>query len=99
MAPTKQKLLTRQEKRLKKILQQISGDSSNIEGELIPEMVIRGTGPLYCYDPFAKEFIYITRGTGAYIIEELKDDKTLIYTVSGLVVEIESNELVFIGFD
>jgi hypothetical protein len=99
MAKKKKKSLSANEKRLKKILQQLSGDVSAIDGELIPEIVIRGRGMLHCYSPSKGEFVGITRGTAAYIIKELKDEKSLIYTFTGHVIEIETDELIFIGFD
>jgi|TARA_R100000808_G_C2122465_1_gene133464 hypothetical protein len=99
MTTKKKKPLNRQEKKLKKILQQISGDFDNLDGELLPELLIRGKGYMYCFDPMSRELVRVTRGLGAYVIEELKNGKSLIYTTSGLIVEIEADELVLIGFD
>jgi len=99
MAKKKKKSLSADEKRLKKILQQISGEVSDMDGDPIPETVIRGRGQVHCYSPSRKEFVRICRGTAAYIIKKLKDEKSLIYTFTGQVVEIDTDELIFIGFD
>jgi hypothetical protein len=86
--------------RLKKILKQVSGDASNIEGDLIPQMTIRGSGVVYCYEPSAREFVKVTRGTAVFVVEEEnKVGKILIYTCEGLLVEIEAAEIEHIGFD
>lgn len=92
------KPLSRLQRRLKKIMKQVSGDVENISGDLIPEMAIVGTGVVYCYSPSAREFVKINRGTRAYILKHY-EEKVLIYTMEGHIVEIEEDELIFIGFD
>ena len=99
MAKKKKKSLSADEKRLEKILQQISGDVSDMGGDPIPEAVIKGRGQVHCYSPSRKEFVRIYRGTAAYVIKKLKDEKFLIYTFTGQVVEIDTDELIYIGFD
>ena len=88
-----------QKERLKKILKQVSGNFSDFEGDLIPEKVIRGSGILYCFEPSTREFVKLSRGTKVHVIEEITKDKSLIYTYSNQVVEIETEELIDIGFD
>jgi hypothetical protein len=96
----KKKKLTPQKSRLKKILKQVSGDISNIEGDLIPPMAIKGSGAKYCYQPSTREFIKVTRGTKVFIVqEENETGKVLIYTYEGFLVEVEAEELIEIGFD
>jgi len=100
MMATKKKKLTPKDIRLKKILRQVSGDISNIQGDLIPEMAIKGHGIIYCYEPSTREFIKICRGGKAFIVEEEnKIGKVLIYTYEGFLVEIEADQLTHIGFD
>jgi hypothetical protein len=86
--------------RLKDILKQISGEASELEGDLIPQMAIKGRGHVHCYNPSSREFVSVTRGTKVFIIEEENElGKVLIYTYQGHVVEIEAKELIHIGFD
>ena len=99
MAKKKKKPLSADEKRLKKILQQLSGEVSDMDGDPIPEVAIKGHGQVHCYSPSRKEFVRLHRGTAVYIIKNLKDEKSLIYTFTGQVVEIDTDELIFIGFD
>ena len=94
--PTKPKNANRET--LKKILKQLAGDAANIDGELLPEMIIQGEGIMYCYSPVGKEHVKVGRGTRVYLIEQTKE-KALIYTFEGHVVEIEEEELIYIGFD
>tara|TARA_R110000824_G_scaffold36415_8_gene113315 strand:- start:84 stop:227 length:144 start_codon:yes stop_codon:yes gene_type:complete len=46
-------------------------------------------------------FIKVKRGVGAYIVEGShdEDDKILIYTILGKLVEINPKEIMFVGFD
>jgi uncharacterized protein YlaN (UPF0358 family) len=83
---------------LRKILKQLAGDVHNIDGALVPEMIIQGEGIMYCYSPHNKEHVKVGRGTRVYLIEQ-NDGKALIYTFEGHVVEIEEEELIYIGFD
>jgi len=86
--------------RLKKILNQVSGNASKIDGELIPPVAIKGHGVIYCYSPSLRNYLKINRGTMVFIVEdENKDGKILIYTYEGHLVEIETCELMEIGFD
>jgi len=97
---TKKENLSPQKARLRKILKQVSGDISNIEGDLIIPMAISGTGIIYCYEPSTREFVKVARGTKVFIVrDENKEGKVLIYTYEGFLVEIESEEIIEIGFD
>ena len=96
----KKKILTPYEERLKKILKQVSGDISNIEGDLIAPLAVKGKGIIYCYQPSTREFIKVTRGSNVFAVkEEDFAGKVLIYTCEGQLVEIEASELILIGFD
>ena len=100
MTTKKKKPLTRRERRLKDILKQLAGNVENMEVALILPVLIRGKGILYCYAPYTREFIKVRRATPAYIVEEENiEGKVLIYTHEGYIIEIESEELVVIGFD
>ena len=80
--------------RLKKLLNQISGDVDPKQ-TLEPEYTIIGKGDIMCYDPAARVFKKINRGTTAYIIKENYDYKgrVLVYTLSGELVCIDPEEL------
>ena len=66
--------------------------------ELIPEICIKGTGYIFCYQPDSKSFVKIDRGQKALIMEERKDTY-LIYTFDGFLIEIDKDELLSTGFD
>ena len=66
--------------------------------ELIPEICIKGTGYIFCYQPDSKSFIKIERGQKALIIED-KGDTYLIYTFDGFLVRIDKDEVLQTGFD
>ena len=66
--------------------------------ELIPEICIKGTGYIFCYQPDSKSFIKIERGQKALIIQD-KDDTYLIYTFDGFLVRIDKDEVLQTGFD
>jgi len=84
--------------RLKQIVRQASGKAGRKEA-LIPEVAIKGTGHIFCYHPSKHIFIKVSRGTKAHIVEEKENDRVLIYTYTGLIIEIESGELIDTGFD
>ena len=98
MSEKPKKKLSKLQERLRTIMRQISGDVENISGELVPEMTIKGHGALYCYCPSSREFVKINRGTRAYILKHYIE-KVLIYTIEGYVVEIDEEELIYIGYD
>ena len=66
--------------------------------ELVPEICIRGTGHLFCYQPESKSFINVKRGQKALVIED-RQDSYLIYTFDGFLVEIDKEEVYFSEFD
>ena len=66
--------------------------------ELVPEVCIRGTGHLFCYQPESKSFIKIERGQKALVIEDRKSSY-LIYTFDGFLVDIDKEEVYFSQFD
>lgn len=100
MMASKKKKYTPKQLRLRNILKQVSGDVVDIEGDLIPPAIIKGKGILYCYEPASREFVKICRGVKAFVVEEEDSlGKVLIYTIEGLLVEIEASEIEMIGFD
>jgi len=88
-------------KRLKMIIRQFSGEVRISDGEMIPEVAIKGqAGTIHCYCPTKKGIIRISRGTKAFVLSiDSKNEKSLIYTFDGKMVEIESSELIETGFD
>ena len=73
---------------LKKIIKQIAGNIKSGH-ELYPEVVIAGDGYISCYSPLDRFFVKVRRGLAAYVVEEdVTEEKTLIYTIGGNLVEI-----------
>jgi len=85
---------------VKKLIKQISGNLTE-DDELIPEVAIKGSGDIWCYDPSGRTFKRIYRGIKAYILMENFDHngRTLIYTQNGDMVCIEPDDLLYTGYD
>mgnify|MGYP004453314797 CR=1 FL=1 len=66
--------------------------------ELIPEVCIKGTGYMFCYQADSRSFVKIQRGQKALIMEE-RANTYLIYTFDGFLVEIEKDQVMSTGFD
>ena len=66
--------------------------------ELIPEIAIKGSGYIFCYQPDSRSFVKIERGQKALIIEERKDTY-LVYTFDGFLIQIDKDEILQTGFD
>ena len=66
--------------------------------ELIPEVCIKGTGYIFCYQPDSKSFVKIERGQKALIIDERKETY-LVYTFDGFLINIDKDEIIPTGFD
>ena len=89
------------EERLKKIIKHITGKMTADDGELLPGVIIKGKGPIWCYTPTKKTIIKIERGTTGYIIDDLQDDKgrILMYTKTAHIIAIEIEEIEELGFN
>ena len=88
--------------RIRRIVKQFAGSlSEDDDFELVPQYGIKGHGDIHCFYPSKRIFIKIARGTKVYIIEEKENEqgRVLIYTFNGEIVEIEKEELEYIGFD
>jgi hypothetical protein len=81
-------------------VRQISG-KVNSDDEPVPEVAIKGTGYIMCFNSSNRSFIRVARGTKAYIIDPKINDfgRLVIYTFNGEVVEIDPDELINTGFD
>jgi len=66
--------------------------------ELIPEVCIKGSGYMFCYQTDSRSFVKIQRGQKALIMEE-RANTYLIYTFDGFLVEIEKDQVMSTGFD
>ena len=89
------------EKRIKRILKQLAGKMSATDDELIPPVIIKGIGEIWCYAPTKRTVIKINRGTKAYVVDDTLDeyDRILIYTSNGYFVAIEKDEIEEVGFN
>ena len=66
--------------------------------ELIPEIAIKGTGYIFCYQAETKSFVKVERGQKALIIED-RNETYLIYTFDGFLVQINKEDVIETGFD
>tara|TARA_R100000149_G_C5812524_1_gene95204 strand:+ start:254 stop:574 length:321 start_codon:yes stop_codon:yes gene_type:complete len=93
--------------RIKLVTRQLNGtldyDGEDKDSELIPEIAIKGTGYMFCFEPSKKRLVKISRGIKGYIIDTLDNNKDmieyLVYTWDGYLVQIGEEELIFTGFD
>ena len=88
--------------RIKQIVKQFAGTLSEDDtNELIPEYGIKGTGDIFCFYPSKKMFIKVSRGSKAFVVDEVPNifGRILIYTFNGEMVEIDPDELEYTGFD
>ena len=85
---------------IKKIFNQLSGKAKEDE-VLIPEVAIRGTGYMWCYEPTRKQMTRVSRGIKCYILDATLDhlDRIMVYTMGNDVILIEEEELIYTGFD
>ena len=93
--------LTTVEKRLKLAVRQMSGTLTEDDTTLLPEAAIIGTGVIFCYSPSKRRFINILRGIKVFVIDDstINEDRVLIYTTDGFLVEIERRELLHTRYD
>ena len=84
----------------KQLLDQIAG-KPNEDMPLIPEYCINGSGTIWCYDPAERNLKKVNRGTIVYVLKENYDYKgrTLVYTITGLTICVEPEEISLKGFD
>ena len=85
---------------LEKIFDQVAG-KLNPDTDPVPEMGIKGSGDIWCYDPSTKKFIRIHRGIKCYTLSDSIDElgRILVYTAANDVVLINKKELIETGFD
>ena len=85
----------------KKLLKQIAGKITEEDGDLIPEIFIRGSGYIRCYQPNTKTMIRISRGTKGYIVSDEEDEqgRVMIYVDANEIVLIDKEEILDLGFN
>ena len=86
---------------IKIIANQLSGKVDEDTDYLVPEYTIKGTGDMFCYNLTEKMFTKICRGGLVFVLKEDFNNtgKTLIYTDLNELILIDSEELVYIGYD
>ena len=84
----------------KRLLDQMAGNPSE-DHPLIPEYCISGEGDMWCYDPADRNFKRVARGTIVYILKEDYDYKgrILVYTMDGLTVCVDPDDLFVMGLN
>ena len=85
----------------KKLIKQLTGKITAEDGELIPEVAIIGSGEVWCYHITDKRMVPVVRGTKAYLVDEVEDERgrIVIYTSTGDLVAIDKEEILDTGFD
>tara|TARA_B100001123_G_C15247917_1_gene1001645 strand:+ start:485 stop:784 length:300 start_codon:yes stop_codon:yes gene_type:complete len=90
--------------RMKQIALQLAGnykENDKKSGELIPSVLIKGVGDIWCPHVTQKRVVRIPRGTKAYILSDEMDEfgRIAIYSVLGEMVAIDPDEIVEVGFN
>ena len=90
--------------RLKQIAKQLAGNYKENEEngcELIPCVLIKGEGDIWCAHITQKRMVRIPRGTKAYILSKETDEcgRIAIYSPLGEMVAIDPDELEEVGFN
>ena len=85
----------------KKLLKQIAGKITEEDGDLIPEIFIRGSCYIWCYQPNSKTMIRSSRGTKGYIVSDEEDEqgRVMIYVDANEIVLIDKEEILDLGFN
>lgn len=93
--------LSEVQKRLKLAVRQMAGSLTESDSELLPEVAISGSGIIFCFCPSKRRMVKILRGIKAFIIDDstISEERVLIYTFDGHLVEIEESELIHTGYD
>tara|TARA_Y100000310_G_scaffold338549_1_gene428503 strand:- start:613 stop:903 length:291 start_codon:yes stop_codon:yes gene_type:complete len=88
-------------KHILKITQQFAGKFEDIDGDLVPIVLIEGCGDIWCYHITKNKHIRLYRGTRAMVMSEEEDEygRVLIFTERGDLVAIDPNDLIKIGFN
>jgi len=83
-----------------RVIKYIGGDFDE-DDEIIPEYGIVGSGLLYCSEYGTRNFVKVSRGQKAWVIDDEKDDldRILIYTQCGKIVKINHEEVIYTGCD
>jgi len=86
---------------LKKIIKQITGNLPEDHGDLLPTVLIKGSGYIGCYDITQRNVAMIARGVVCYVLDEKKDelDRIMVYTINGEVILIEESEIIRVGYN
>jgi hypothetical protein len=89
------------EKKLKTLIKQISGTITEKDGELVPYHAIKGKGDIWCYHLTTKTMVRILRGSNIYVLDmgAKQDIQCLIYTEHGVLILIDKDEIIEIGYD
>ncbi len=85
---------------LKSILNQIAGNARKNE-ELLPEVAIKGSGYIWCYDLIQKNMVRVVCESKCYILDATKDElgRILVYTINNDVILVEEDKIIYTGYD
>tara|TARA_B100001094_G_scaffold227665_1_gene222193 strand:+ start:1431 stop:1715 length:285 start_codon:yes stop_codon:yes gene_type:complete len=89
----------RQKALIRQIIKQISGDVDE-SVDLVPEYGIEGSGYTFCFQPSSRSFIKIYINQVVYVLGEYKNqNRLLIYTSCGKIVEIDTDKVYEMDFN
>jgi hypothetical protein len=85
---------------LKVLMRQLTGKLTESDS-VVPQIIIKGEGNIWAWDPYNKKLICVERGTIGYILMEKHnlENKTLIYCSGGDIICIDPDEIEPIGLN
>jgi hypothetical protein len=85
---------------LKVLMRQLTGKLTESDS-IVPQIIVKGEGNIWGWDPYNKKLICVERGTLGYILmEEYNlENKTLIYCTGGDIICIEPDEIELVGLN
>ena len=91
-------------KRMKQISKQLAGNYKEDDengGELIPCVLIKGHGDIWCAHITERRVVRVVRGTKGYLLSDDLDDqgRLPVFTEAGDMIAIDPDEIEEIGFN
>ena len=91
-------------KRMKQISKQLAGnykENDKNTSELIPCVLIKGQGDIWCAHITERRVVRVVRGTKGYILSDDLDDqgRLPVFTEAGDMIAIDPDEIEEIGFN
>lgn len=86
--------------RIEQIIRQITGKKLDRSTEMVPPVLIKGTGIIYLWAPTKKTLLKVNRGITVHIVSYEMDEKDRILAYDGVqMIAVHPDEIEEVGFD